>query len=295
MPNGLYPRVLRAVGHHRRRGTSTVMAERGEQWGATGPRLPAPNNGRGPATGCCPSHPSVSPSLTFWRTPVVHGLLEFDVTAARQRLRHLPDTPTFTAFIVASTAHAVRAHPQVNARRVGHRLVQFDRVDVVVTVEGQETGTAAPWPHVVRAAERQTVQEISAELRQARRPPPGATGGRPRRAVLARLPGPARRMALRAAGRFPASAARLGPAVGVSSLGMFGTGISWGIPVSPMTLMVTVGSIGLRPAIPNTGAPREVLCLTLSFDHTVVDGGPAARFATALRTVIEHATVLPVT
>jgi pyruvate/2-oxoglutarate dehydrogenase complex dihydrolipoamide acyltransferase (E2) component len=76
---------------------------------------------------------------------------------------------------------------------------------------------------------------------------------------------------------------------------MFGTGISWGIPVPPMTLMVTVGSIGVRAAEPDALVLREVLCLTLSLDHTVVDGGSAARFAADLRTVIEQATVLPAT
>jgi pyruvate/2-oxoglutarate dehydrogenase complex dihydrolipoamide acyltransferase (E2) component len=62
-----------------------------------------------------------------------------------------------------------------------------------------------------------------------------------------------------------------------------------------MTLMVTVGSIGLRPAGHDAQVSREVLCLTLSFDHTVVDGGPAARFAATLRTIVEEATVLPTT
>jgi pyruvate/2-oxoglutarate dehydrogenase complex dihydrolipoamide acyltransferase (E2) component len=69
--------------------------------------------------------------------------------------------------------------------------------------------------------------------------------------------------------------------------------MGWGIPVSPVTVMVTAGSIGLRPRMDNGAlVDREVLCVTLSFDHTVVDGGPAARFATTLRQVIEGATAL---
>ena len=62
--------------------------------------------------------------------------------------------------------------------------------------------------------------------------------------------------------------------------------------VSPLTLMVTVGSIGWRPTwVDGDARQAETLALTLSFDHTVVDGAPAARFATRLRALLEDATV----
>jgi pyruvate/2-oxoglutarate dehydrogenase complex dihydrolipoamide acyltransferase (E2) component len=37
---------------------------------------------------------------------------------------------------------------------------------------------------------------------------------------------------------------------------------------------------------------REFLALTASFDHDVVDGAPAARFASRLREIVETAAVL---
>ena len=39
-------------------------------------------------------------------------------------------------------------------------------------------------------------------------------------------------------------------------------------------------------------AVREYLNLTISFDHDIVDGAPAARFAKTLVELIEEATVL---
>lgn len=73
---------------------------------------------------------------------------------------------------------------------------------------------------------------------------------------------------------------------------MFGTG-SRGVPRSPLTLMVTVGSIGHRPTkVDRVQREAETLALTLSFDHTVVDGGPAARFATTLPAMLQDGTVL---
>jgi pyruvate/2-oxoglutarate dehydrogenase complex dihydrolipoamide acyltransferase (E2) component len=65
------------------------------------------------------------------------------------------------------------------------------------------------------------------------------------------------------------------------------------MPVSPLTRMVTVGSIGQRLTMADGGQREaEILALTLSFQRTVVDGGPAARFATTLRAMLEDATVL---
>jgi pyruvate/2-oxoglutarate dehydrogenase complex dihydrolipoamide acyltransferase (E2) component len=227
------------------------------------------------------------------RVPVVHGLLEVDVSRARQQLRQRAEPITFTTFVVASVGRAVDAHPEINVRRAGAKLVRFERIDVVVTAEHQAGGTSLPLPHVVRDAGRRTVEEIGADLRRARQRADGLdTNSRPR-TTLERVPGVLRGLGLRAAVRLPSVAARLGPAIGVSSLGMFGDGIAWGVPVSPLTLMVTVGSIGRRPYA-SAAADREVevLPLTLSFDHSVVDGGPAARFATTLRTVLEQAVVL---
>jgi len=38
--------------------------------------------------------------------------------------------------------------------------------------------------------------------------------------------------------------------------------------------------------------PREFLAVTASFDHDIVDGAPAARFARRLREIVEGAEVL---
>lgn len=227
------------------------------------------------------------------RLPVIHGLLEVDVGLARRRLAEEHPEVSFTAFVVASVARTVATHPEINARRAGRRLVRFADVDMVVTAEERAGGDSRPVPHVVRQAQRRPLEDLALELRTIRRRADASDAGRRPRPLLERLPSVVRRLAVRAAMRSPAAAARFGPAVGVSSLGMFGAGMAWGLPVSPLTLMVTVGSIGTRPAlVEGRLVEREVVALTLSFDHTVVDGAPAARFAAALRETIEAAVVL---
>jgi hypothetical protein len=77
--------------------------------------------------------------------------------------------------------------------------------------------------------------------------------------------------------------------VEISAVGMFGNGEGWGIPPAPVTtLMVTVGGIGEKPGIVDGHiAIREYLSLTISFDHDVIDGAPAARFTQRLKELIE--------
>ena len=83
---------------------------------------------------------------------------------------------------------------------------------------------------------------------------------------------------------------RFGGTVGISSVGMFGPAGGWGIPIAPSTLMITVGGIATKPRyLDGQLQPREMLDLTISVDHEVVDGAPAARFARRLAELVEQA------
>jgi hypothetical protein len=75
---------------------------------------------------------------------------------------------------------------------------------------------------------------------------------------------------------------------------MFATGGGWAIPLAYHTLDVTVGGISRKPgAVGGTNVIRDYLCLTLSFDHDIIDGAPAARFTSRLRELIESGYGLP--
>lgn len=225
------------------------------------------------------------------RVPVIHGLLEVDVTEVRRELAQ-PAGATVTAYVTASVARAIAQHPEINVRRAGRRIVRFEHVDIVVTAEQHGNDEHLPRPHVLEAVEDMTFDDVAARLRSIRSSARGTAPARDR-TVMERLPSPLRRLGARLATRVPAAAARFGPPTAISSLGMFGTGVAWGVPVSPLTLMVTVGSIGTRLALVDGQlCQREMLALTLSFDHSVIDGAPAARFASSLRDLLETGTVL---
>ena len=149
--------------------------------------------------------------------------------------------------------------------------------------------------HIVRAANRKTLQEIHAEIRNAQ----AASLATPRELADMRLakllPSWLRRVLLSAVSRRPTVWKKHGGTVAVTAVGMFGKDTSgWGIPLTLNTLDVTIGGIATKPAVVDGQiAIREMLSLTVSVDHDVVDGAPVARFAARLKQLIETAYSLP--
>ena len=229
------------------------------------------------------------------RRHVVHALLELDVTRARRIIRECAERTgerlSFTAFLVASLARAIDQDRLLHAYRDWRgRLVLFDEVDVVTLVEPEAGAVAIP--HVIRSANRRTVGEIHGEIRRIQSEPAAS----PQRAgTLARLsaftPGVLRRLFFRLLRRSPRWMKRSAGTALVTSVGMFGTGAGWALGIVPLhTLALTVGGIAVRPGLAEGRVePREVLSLTVSFDHDIVDGAPAARFAKRLRDLVEGA------
>ena len=111
--------------------------------------------------------------------------------------------------------------------------------------------------------------------------------------VSLRLPGFLRRLFYRWLDRSPETRKRLGGTVVLTAIGMAGSGAGWGLPIASSTLTITLGGIETKPGfVDGRIEPREYLCMTVSFDHDVVDGVPAARFASRLRQIVEEAAIL---
>jgi pyruvate/2-oxoglutarate dehydrogenase complex dihydrolipoamide acyltransferase (E2) component len=231
------------------------------------------------------------------RRHIIYGLVEVDVTKARELRRLLAaseDTKiSFTAFIVASLSRAIASEPKVQSyldwRR---RLVVFHDVDVVTMIEPEAGAVAIP--HIIRNANRRTVRDISDEIRSIQSNLERSEQQGKLVALAPRVPRFMRLLFFWGVKKNPHWFKRLEGTVVVTSVGMFGRGGGWGIGFLPThTLGLTVGGITQKPGVHNGQvAVREYLNLTISFDHDIVDGAPAARFTRQLIELIEMATVL---
>lgn len=230
------------------------------------------------------------------RKHMVHALLEVDVTDARQRIRKHKDqtgeTLSFTAFIVFCLARAVDQDKALHAYRRGKsKLVVFDEVDVNTMVERQVGGNRMGTPNIIRAANKKSLRQIHDEIRAAQAGAVQDTRGMEwfRWAPLvARLPTWLRTLAWRTMQRNPYTLKRIAGTVGVTAVGMFGLGAGWGITIPFLTLNVVLGGIAEKPAmVGGRVEAREFLCITISVDHDIIDGAPAARFVSHFKELIE--------
>ena len=221
----------------------------------------------------------------------VFGLIEVDVTRARQIIREYKDctgeTLSFTAFVVACLGKAVDENKMVHAYRDWrNRVIVFDEVDVNMVVEIEMEGRKVTLPRFIRAANRSTVRQIHDRIRTVQAKPEKS---REFRALwFARLPGFIRDIFYWFVYRNPEWLKKTFCTVGVTAVGMFGKGSGWAVPFGVHTLDVALGGIAEKPGVVNGRIEiREYLCLTLMFDHDMIDGAPATRFAARFKDLIE--------
>jgi pyruvate/2-oxoglutarate dehydrogenase complex dihydrolipoamide acyltransferase (E2) component len=224
---------------------------------------------------------------------LIHGLVEIDVTDAR-RLIHdhkakTGETLSFTAFVMACLGRAVDMNKHMQAYRTWReQLVIFDDVDVNTMFEVEVDGRKIIRPHIIRSVNRKTLRAIHEEIRafQAEH-----EQGREANFIgwFVLLPAFVRRFFLGVLFKSPHRLKDMNGTVSLTSVGMFGNGGGWGIPISNHTLQITLGGIAEKPAfVAGQVEKREYLCVTVSVDHDIVDGAPAARFIQRLKELMEN-------
>jgi len=231
----------------------------------------------------------------------VPSLIEVDVTDARRAIREYRNRTgkslSLTAWVVACTARAALEHPGVHALRRGrHRIVLFHEVDVAVLVErsvDRDDGSQTlPMPMVVRNAHVKRPSEIHEEIKGAREAEvePGSsslekTVSPKLQSLFFRTPWWLRDLVFwRWLLRSPLRMKKTMGTVVVTSTGMVVPGVlAWGIPLSLHPLAIGVGGIARRKW---EGESREILALTVVFDHAVTDGAPVGRFIQRLHELL---------
>jgi pyruvate dehydrogenase E2 component (dihydrolipoamide acetyltransferase) len=166
--------------------------------------------------------------------------------------------PGYTDLILKLSAAALRKHPMLQAQWREDGLYVPDRVDIAIAVD-TEAGLLAP---VVRGADRLGLREIVERTRE----------------LIARC----------RSGRITAEQMR-DATFTMSNLGGHGIDAFTPIVHLPECAVLGVGRIVREPAIVEDNiVPLDRITLSLTFDHRVVDGAPAARFLDTLRGFVEQ-------
>ncbi len=188
--------------------------------------------------------------------------IEVDMTAAiayRQQLNALSDTRvSFNDLVVKSCAHALRKHRAINSSWMGDFIRYNEDINIGVAV-AVEDGLLVP---VVRHADRKGFSEINAEVKK---------------------------MAGLAKERKLQPQQMSGNTFTISNLGMFDITEFTAIINPPDACILAVGSIQQKPVVKDGEiVVGNVMKLTLSCDHRVVDGASGAAFLATLKGMLEQ-------
>lgn len=170
-------------------------------------------------------------------------------------------TPSYTDLLIRLVALALLDHPQLNASFSGDTIVRHQAVHVGIAVDSEQ-GLLVP---VVRDAHLKSVQRIAAESSQ----------------LIARA----------RTGKSKADDLR-GGTFTLSNLGMYEIDAFTPIINLPECAILGVGRIVARQVVIDEErelvAIRKMMTLSLTFDHRLVDGAPAARFLQQVKRWIER-------
>jgi len=166
--------------------------------------------------------------------------------------------PSYTDFLVKLSAIALGKHPLLNASWTDEQIVLTEAIHIGIAVD-TEAGLLVP---VVRAVPSLTLKQLAARSRD--------------------LIDRARRRQL-------AAEEMQGGTFTVTNLGAFGIDAFTPIINYPQCAILGVGRIQCRPvAIDRQVTARDQVTLSLTFDHRIVDGSPAAQFLQTLSRIIEN-------
>jgi pyruvate dehydrogenase E2 component (dihydrolipoamide acetyltransferase) len=229
--------------------------------GATRPAEPAPESRR-PREERVPfrgRRRMAARKMVLSKSTIPHALLvdEADATnllALRAAMRDLADKErvriTPLALVVRAVAAALRNHPAINASLDEERgeIVLKSRYDIGIAVDAED-GLVVP---VIRDAGDKTLVALAREIERL------AEGARAGTLALSDLSG---------------------STFTVTSIGSIGGLFSYPVINVPEAAILGVHKIVKRPVVREGEiAVRDMMYLSLSFDHRLIDGGTATRF-----------------
>ncbi|MFL5809365.1 MAG: pyruvate dehydrogenase complex dihydrolipoamide acetyltransferase, partial [Flavisolibacter sp.] len=179
--------------------------------------------------------------------------------AARGRLNEVSKVKiSFNDIVLKAVAVALKQHPKVNSSWLGDKIRINHHVNIGVAVAVEE-GLLVP---VVRFADTKSLSQIAVEVKD---------------------------FAERARNKKLQPADWEGSTFTISNLGMFGIEEFTAIINPPDACILAVGGIAQVPVVRNGQiVPGNVMKLTMSCDHRVVDGATGSAFLQTLKSLLEE-------
>ena len=193
-----------------------------------------------------------------------HFYLTIDVAmeeamAARKKINETSETKiSFNDLVVKASASALGQHPAINSSWAGDKIRRNKDINVGVAVAVEE-GLLVP---VIRHTNHKGLAQINQEVKEK------DTKARDKKLAPEEMEG---------------------NTFTISNLGMFGIKDFTAIINAPDSCILAVGGIRHEPVVRDGAVvPGNVMSLTLSCDHRVVDGATGAAFLQTLKNALEH-------
>jgi pyruvate dehydrogenase E2 component (dihydrolipoamide acetyltransferase) len=179
--------------------------------------------------------------------------------AARKALNEKAEVKiSFNDLVVKATAAALKKHPKINSSWLGDKIRYNQHINIGVAMAVEE-GLLVP---VVRFADQKSLTQISAEVKN---------------------------FSAKAKAKKLQPADWEGNTFTISNLGMFDIDAFTAIINPPDACILAVGSIQAKPVVKNGAVVAgNVMKVTLSCDHRVVDGVIGAEFLQTLKAYLEN-------
>ncbi|HET6978528.1 MAG TPA: pyruvate dehydrogenase complex dihydrolipoamide acetyltransferase [Pyrinomonadaceae bacterium] len=160
--------------------------------------------------------------------------------------------------IIKVTAAALMQHPQVNASFQEKIVRYYEHADIGVAV-AIEDGLITP---VIRAADQKSLSQIAAEVRE---------------------------LAERARSRKLKPEEYTGATFSISNLGMFGIDEFTAVINPPEGGILAIGAMTAKPVVrDNEIVIRQMMRVTMSCDHRIIDGATGAKFLQTFKKILEN-------
>jgi len=227
-----------------------------------------------------------------------HALLEIDITNLRKYLRERRMEGTggsLFSLILKAIGKCLQEFPELNAMADVRNTTYFDEVDINIPIEINKDGELYNKQLTIRDINRKTLKEVDDEIHNAKNAPNEKIGfveSPLGRKLLTLLPGSLVLFFFRLLLRNHGTIKKYSGTIFVTSVSMFSNIPGYIIPYAggPKAVSFSVGSTNKKPVvIGNEIAIREIINITATFNHDLVDGAPAARFINRFRNLLEKA------